>query len=272
MELLLGDCLELLKRVPDGSVDMILTDPPYGVTMYRWDREVPEEALWAEYRRIIKPVGVIAVFGLEPFLSRMRLAAVDLYKYDWVWVKNRATNFCHAKNMPMRKHEMIAVFSGGSIGHPSQVRERRVPYFPQGVRACEQEACGTRSKPDGIWKPKQSHKERYIRRGTGYPSTVLEFPKEEHCLTAVQKPVALLEYLIRTYTQPGELVLDSFMGVGSTGVACLNTGRDFIGMELNEEPYRAAVERIRRAELDRAAREEKTGEVKRDEHQPDSAD
>lgn len=238
-----GDCLQLMQEIPAGSVDMVLCDPPYGITSFDWDRALPAEALWAQLRRVLKPNGVAALFGTEPNASRMKAAALDLYKYDWIWMKRKPSAFVQAKNMPMRRYELISVFSGGSIGHRNLLGERRMPYSPQGVKPCGGTAhSGSREKP-GVWKPRPSHRETYVREYTGYPDGILTFPKEPGA-PAVQKPAALLEYLILTYTEPGETVLDCCMGSGSTGTACIRTGRRFIGMELDPERFREAAERL----------------------------
>lgn len=242
-----GDCLDRLQEIPDGSADMILCDPPYGVSSFGWDRPLPADRLWEQFRRIVKPAGVVAVFGTEPNASRMKAQALDLYKYDWIWLKKRPSAFVHARNMPMRRHELISIYSGGSIGHRNLLGEKRMPYNPQGVKPCGETAhSGSREKP-GVWKSRPSHRDSYVREATGYPDGMLTFPQEPNA-PAVQKPAALLEYLIRTYTEPGETVVDCCMGSGSTGVACLRSGRRFLGIELEPGAFRDAAERLK-AEL-----------------------
>lgn len=253
MKLMQGDCLELMREIPDGSVDMVLCDPPYGVTACKWDSVIPFEQLWQQYRRIIKRNGVICLFGNEPFSSMMRMAALDWFKYDWIWLKTIATGFAQAKNMPLKIHEIISVFSPGSVNHKSCTREdRRTPYYPQGIKIINKERGGGIRKFSHVYNGRPSHKERYIQEAEGYPKSVLQFEsigtscKERKHPT--QKPVALLEYLIKTYTNQGETVLDNTMGSGSTGVACVNTGRDFIGIELDRGYFETACMRIEEAQ------------------------
>lgn len=242
-----GDCLELLKDIPDGSVDMILCDLPYGTTDCEWDLIIPIEPLWKQYRRIIKSNGVIALFGSEPFSTKLRVAAFDLYKYDWIWVKNTVTGFQHAKNMPMKNHEIISVFSLGSMGHESLLGEHRMEYNPQGITELNKERSGVLRKHGGIIGKRPSHKDRYIQQSENYPKSVLIFESVAIREHPTQKPVALLEYLIKTYTNEGETVLDNTMGSGSTGVAAVHTGRRFIGMELDAGYFETAKKRIEEA-------------------------
>ena len=247
VQLLRGDCLELLKDITPCSVDMILCDLPYGTTGSKWDSVIPSDQLWAEYRRIVSDKGVICLFGTEPFATVMRHSALDLYKYDWIWRKTTVTGFAHARNMPLRDYENIMVFSKAPIGHVSKLGERRMPYNPQGLKQCHQVDQAHKTSlimHSGTFaNTKETH---YVRTETGFPRMVLDFKKDpkdsKYHLNA--KPVALCEYLIRTYTNPGDTVLDNCMGSGSTGVACINTGRNFIGMELDEGYFKVASERI----------------------------
>ncbi len=227
INLMQGDCLELLKNIPDGSVDLILTDPPYGTTACKWDSVIPFEPMWAELKRIIKPNGAIVLFGSEPFSSALRMSNIKQYKYDWVW-KKRAVNFLNAKKQPLREVENIMVFNS-------------LFYYPQ----------------DLIYKPRVNkrsnstetngaHGLSNLSEYTNYPKNILEF-KNERGLHPTQKPVALLEYLIKTYTQENETVLDFTMGSGSTGVAARNLNRSFIGIELDEKYFDIAKERIENA-------------------------
>lgn len=246
-----GDCLELMRDIPDGSVDMILCDLPYGTTGSKWDSVIPSDKLWAEYRRIISDKGVICLFGTEPFATVMRHDALDLYKYDWIWRKTTVTGFPHARNMPLRDYENIMVFSKAPVGHASKLGERRMPYKPQGLKQCHQVDKAHKTSlimHSGTFaNTKETH---YVRTETGFPRMVLDFKKDpkdsKYHLNA--KPVALLEYLVKTYTSHGEVVLDNCMGSGSTGVACAHTGRQFIGMELEQEYFDIAAKRIADAE------------------------
>lgn len=247
IQLYQGDCLELMKDIPDGSVDMVLADLPYGTTDCKWDICIQFDPLWVQYKRITKSNGVIALFGSEPFSSRLRMSNIKWFKYDWIWRKNTCTGFQHAKNMPLKDHEIISVFSRGSMGHASLLGERRMPYNPQGVKPVEECRNGKRNS-EWLIGSRPSHKATYIQTGTGYPKSVLDFSNNEKSLHPTQKPVTLLEYLIRTYTNKGETVLDNTMGSGSTGVACVNTGRSFIGMELDPGYFETAQRRIAEAQ------------------------
>lgn len=251
VNLMQGDCLELMREVPDGSVDMVLCDLPYGTVECAWDNVVPIEPLWTQYRRIIKSNGVICLFGSEPFSTRLRMAALDLFRYDWIWEKNTSTGFQHAKNMPLKNHENISVFSPAPMGHKSILGEKRMPYNPQGIAKINKERSGGLRKFGSTIGKRPSQKDRYAQEATGYPKSVLHFEQmnasAKERLHPTQKPVSLLEYLIKTYTNHGETVLDNCMGSGSTGVAAVNTGRDFIGIELNPAYFETACRRIEAA-------------------------
>lgn len=235
-----------MKGMEDASIDLILADPPYGTTSCRWDRELPVEALWESLRRLIKPTGVICLFGSEPYATRVRYPALDIYKYDWIWLKGHSTGFQHAKNMPLKSHELISVFSPASIGHESLLHGRRMPYSPQGLVRVDKLSKPSVSKFGSVVGERPSHRAEYLTEFESYPKMLLEYAKDGS-LHPSQKPVALLEYLIRTYTQDGAEVLDFCMGSGSTGVACLNTGRNFTGIELDADYYRKAHRRLMEA-------------------------
>ena len=231
-----GDCLELMKDIPDGSVDMILADLPYGTTACKWDTIIPFEPLWEHYKRIIKPNGAIVLFGSEPFSSALRMSNIKQYKYDWVWIKNRPTGSLHSKNRPMSKFENICVFSPAPMGHFSQLGNSRMEYNPQGVSESGVEKTvkekGFHGNHIGA-RPNQVGN-KYIAK-SGYPNNILNFNKEENHIHPTQKPVALFEYLIETYTNEGDLVLDNVAGSGTTGVAAMNLNRNFILMEQEPE-------------------------------------
>lgn len=244
MNLMQGDCLELMKTIPDGSVDMVLTDPPYGTTACKWDNVIPFEPMWAELRRIIKPNGAIVLFGSEPFSSLLRVSNLKMYKYDWVWEKSRALGFMNAKNKPMNKHELISVFSSGTCANGSN---KKMTYYPQGLTALNKIVKGRKDSladQNGHKFSRKSHKEELFQEWTNYPNQLLKFNSEGATVHPTQKPVALLEYLIRTYTQENETVLDFTMGSGSAGVAAKNTNRKFIGIELDENYFNIAKQRI----------------------------
>ena len=244
INLMQGNCLELMKTIPDRSIDMILTDPPYGTTACKWDSVIDFDLMWAELKRIIKPNGAIVLFGSEPFSSMLRCSNLKMFKYDWIWCKNRPTGFAHAKNKPMKKHETVSVFSNGTTVHATQSKVR-MPYFPQGLEDIEPKRVTKKQseKTDTFFADRPSHRE-FTRSKTGYPHSLLEYSTDNLGLHPTAKPVALLEYLIKTYTQENETVLDFTMGSGSTGVACVNTNRKFIGIELDEGYFDTASKRI----------------------------
>ena len=225
-----GDCLEEMKKIPDGSVDLVLADPPYGTTACKWDSVIPFEPMWEQLHRVIKGNGAIVLFGSEPFSSALRMSNIKRYRYDWVWNKKLAGNGILAKRQPLKIHENIMVFNS------------RV-YYPQMTQ-------GRLRKKMGLYESEITGGDSYASETFNseyYPQSIQDFSAANMRtgrLHPTQKPVALLEYLIRTYTQPGETVLDFTMGSGSTGVACVNTGRDFIGIELDEGYYNIAEKRI----------------------------
>lgn len=234
MNLLNGDCLELMKNIPDGSVDLILCDPPYGTTDCGWDEVLPFDKLWKEYNRVLKPNGVTVLFASQPFTTKLIASNQKAFKYCWYWVKNMATGFTFARYQPMRRVEEVCVFY------------RKMPtYNPQGV----QKILGAK-----VRQKQKSNKENIYKTDTllkeftplfkNYPKNVLEFERERG-YHPTQKPVPLLEYLVKTYTNEGDTVLDNCMGSGSTGVAVKRVGgRHFIGIEQNTDYYEIAKQRI----------------------------
>ena len=241
-----GDCLEVMdKLIADGVVvDAIITDPPYGTTACKWDSIIPFDEMWLRLNKLIKPNGAIVLFGSEPFSSALRMSNIKNYKYDWVWRKKRFNSgFAHAKNKPLKKHENISVFSLGKTIHKSQSKER-MEYNPQGLIKIEKQRRN-KSNTDTSFGKRPSHRNT-VQEFTNYPQSVLEFDLEQKGkpLHPTQKPVALMEYLIKTYTNENDLVLDFTMGSGTTGVACVSTNRNFIGIELDEKYFKIASERI----------------------------
>ena len=236
VELLRGDCLELMPTLPDGCADMILCDLPYGTTACKWDSVIPFEPLWEQYRRLIKPNGAIVLTASQPFTTDLINSGRAWYKYSWAWIKSKPNGWQHAKNRPMQAVEDVAVFSPAPMGHVGQLGERRMTYNPQGVTS----AGGNTIKPythGRTMGARANQIGREYEAFTGFPSNVLHFPnvtgkQADH---PTQKPVALFEYLIRTYTHPDELVLDNCAGSGTTGVAALNTGRRAILIEREPE-------------------------------------
>lgn len=230
-----GDCLELLKDVPDGSVDLILTDPPYGTTACKWDSVIDFDLMWAELKRVIKSNGAIALFGSEPFSSALRMSNAKQYRYDWVWDKGRGYNFASVKYQPFKSHEIVSIFSKSSHYYQPQMTEGKPYTQKQGRKG---EVYGGDNGKDIVT----------VNNGERYPLSVQKFIRGsdvgDH---PTQKPVALLEYLIKTYTDENETVLDFTMGSGSTGVACVNTNRKFIGFELDPDYFKIAQDRINTA-------------------------
>lgn len=245
-QLIHGDCLIEMKNIPDHSIDMILTDPPYGITACKWDTVIPFEPMWEQLKRIIKPKGAILLFGNEPFSSALRMSNIKQFKYDWVWKKSKPNGWQHAANKPMTTTENISVFSLASMGHLSLLKNNRMNYYPQGV--VDNGTFIVKSSKHGQSmgaRPNQVGKECVSK--TGYPSNHLEYSNVvgKKCLHPTQKPVPLLEYLIKTYTLEGDTVLDFTMGSGSTGVACKNLNRNFIGIEKDDTYFEIAKQRIK---------------------------
>ena len=245
-----GDCLEIMKDIEDKSVDMILWDLPYGTIASKWDKHIPSNKLWEQYKRLIKDNGAIVLFSSGSFTPRLMLSNIENYKYKYVWIKTNSTNFVHAKNRPMTKHEDICVFSKAPMGHVTQLGDRRMVYNPQGLIQCNQIQKQGKARFGTIAGERPSHlneNDTFIREFTNYPTDVIteykDLPPNKKLHTS-EKPVPLLEYLIKTYTTEGETVLDNCMGSGSTGVACVNTNRKFIGIEKDETYFNIAKKRI----------------------------
>jgi site-specific DNA-methyltransferase (adenine-specific) len=240
-----GDCLEVMKKLPDKCIDMILCDLPYGTTDCSWDSIIPFEALWEGYERIIKDNGAIVLFGSEPFSSALRMSNLKLYKYDWVWDKIQGANFLNVKYQPLKNVENIMVFSKGRI---TNGKREPIKYNPQGVQKTNIVKQNSSDYNGTFGSSSVKKGKEYTTTGTGYPKCILQFPKDKEGLHPTQKPVALLEYLVKTYTDENGLVLDNCMGSGSTGVACLNTNRKFIGIELDKNYFNIAKQRIEECE------------------------
>lgn len=237
IEIYQGDCLEIMKQIPDKSVDFILVDPPYGTTKCPWDIIIPFDKMWEQYNRIIKDNGAIAIFGQEPFSSLLRASNIENFKFDWYWEKERLTNISQVKRRAGKTIEVISMFY-----------KKQPTYNPQMIKY-EGPKRTNKVKNGKLGKlVDEDEKKPYEYNDTGwrYPTQVLRYQRD--CLTCnlhdTQKPVALLEFLIRTYTNEGETVLDSCMGSGSTGVACQNTNRNFIGIELEQKHFDVAKERL----------------------------
>ena len=239
--------MEGMKRIPDKSIDMILCDLPYGITACKWDTIIPFEPMWEQLHRIIKPNGAMVLFGSEPFSSALRMSNIKHFKYDWIWEKTRTVGFLNAKNAPLKRHEIISVFSLGTTANCSK---NRMEYNPQGLIEINKKRRSVSQIGDTVVGSRPSRSKDYVAKYTGYPDTVLRFSNEAKQEHPTQKPIALLEYLIKTYTNEGEMVLDFTMGSGSTAIACINTGRNFIGFELDKHYCEIANERIQKALAD----------------------
>lgn len=225
----LGDCIELMEGIPDGSVDLILCDLPYGITRNKWDSVIPFDDLWREYSRIC--TGAIVLTASQPFTSSLVMSRADWFRYAWVWEKSAATGHLNAKRMPMKLHEDVLVFS-----------KKTAPYNPQGLvpfnKVTRRGNNGTNFGASGS---------ENFQEFTNYPRSILRFPNVPKPVHPTQKPVALMEYLIKTYTNEGGVVMDNCMGSGTTGVACINTNRRFIGIEKDEKYFEIASNRINEA-------------------------
>lgn len=235
IELKQGDCLELMKEIPDKSIDMILCDLPYGKTINKWDVILPFDRLWEQYKRIIKDSGVIVLFGNEPFSSKLRLSNLNQYRYDWKWNKCTHSNPLIAKKQPLRIYEDILIFYQKQPTYNPQIRKGKPYKKDYGYKRHSNSANGIKMLDVNN------------KTGLRYPLNIVEFPmarNNQKRLHPAQKPIDLLEYLIKTYTNPNEIVLDNCMGSGSTGVACINTNRNFIGIEIDESYFKIAEERI----------------------------
>lgn len=233
--LMQGDCLELMKSIPDASVDMILCDLPYGTTACKWDSVIPFDALWEQYERIC--IGPIVLTAQTPFDKVLGASNIKLLKYEWVWEKTHPTGYLNAKRAPMKAHENVLVFY------------KRQPIYNPIKTIGHKRKTATKRHDFAETYGKQTFDELPYDSTERYPRSVLVFPSDKQTskLHPTQKPVALMEYLIRTYTNEGMTVLDNCMGSGTTGVACANTGRNFIGIEMDEKYFQIAKDRIQKA-------------------------
>jgi site-specific DNA-methyltransferase (adenine-specific) len=225
-----------MARLPDASVDLVLCDLPYGTTRNKWDSVIPLDALWSEYRRVLKSGSPVVLTCQQPFTTTLAASNLSWLKTEWIWQKSQGTGFLNAKKYPLKSHENVLVFC-----------DQPPPYFP---------VMKAGGKPYRVVRGESGRSDNYGKYtgtitentdGTRYPVTVLKFKHDQNKVHPTQKPVALMEYLIRTYTNPGDTVLDNCMGSGTTGVACINTGRSFIGIEQDEKYFRIAAQRIEEA-------------------------
>lgn len=258
--LMLGDCLERMREIPDGSVDLVLADLPYGSTKCKWDVMIPFEPLWEHYWRVLKPTGAVLLFGTEPFSTEMRRTALDTFRYDLIWQKTLPTGFLNAKRMPLRSHEIVSVFY------------RKLPTYNPIKTTGHARKQATRSTTTELYGAATAVST--YDSTERFPTSVLTFGTDKHKnpLHPTQKPVALLEYLVRTYTNPGELVLDNTMGSGSAGVAAVNTARKFIGIEKESAYFEIAAERLSLAQSSGTTSDNRQSPVDPDDSEPSAHD
>jgi len=233
-----GDCLERMKEIADGSVDMVLTDPPYGTTACKWDSIIPLEPMWEQLKRVIKPNGAIVMTASQPFTTTLIASNMKMFKYSLVWQKSRVCHFAQAPYRFLTEHEDIVVFSNGGT---SKNAKSRMVYNPQGTQDCNKVCKG---KGHSDHRPSGVVQADYVQTKTGYPKSIITIASDSAKIHPTQKPVPLMEYLIKTYTNEGELVLDFTMGSGTTGVACKNLNRNFIGIEKDDKYFEIAKKRI----------------------------
>ena len=251
--LLNGDCLKMMKEIPDNSIDMVLCDLPYGTSASSWDKKLPMNDLWNEYKRIIKHNRAIVLFSQQPFTSLLITSNIEMWKYNWIWEKDNGTNFMNSHFCPLKITEDICVFGNGATSFVKN--GENLIYNPQ----------FSEGKPYSIISGNQKSNSAVVRGGKGgrddvggyktesdgkrYPKNLIKFNRDKDKLHPTQKPVSLCEYLIQTYTNEGDVVLDNCMGSGTTGIACLNTNRKFIGMELDDTYFEIAKKRIEEADI-----------------------
>ena len=272
-ELYCGDCLVEMDQVADGSVDLILCDLPYGTTdrkgisdkgdnrVLSWDTVIPLDKLWEQYRRVLKPSGAVVLTADQPFTSQLVLSNLEWFKYEWIWKKRKVTGFLHANARPMKETEDILVFSPMGASGGSVKVNKNMTYNPQGLieKKVKKKNNAKRlgkflHQPEHMGEGnKLLHETEYEQKWTNYPSEIIEFGLDRNVIHPTQKPVALMEYLIKTYSNEGETVLDNCMGSGTTGVACKKTNRNFIGIEKESEYFTQAKERIESVAVEEVA-------------------
>ena len=242
-----GDCLEVMKKFIERGrkVDAIITDLPYGVTSCKFDSALPFEPMWECFKALIKDNRAIVLFGQEPFSSKLRLSNLEMFKYDWYWNKKHNSGYVNAKLKPMSCMEVISVFSNGKT---SNGNKNNMLYNPQGLIPYNKvtRRGNKQNKDNSFWRPSNQENVNF-QEWTNYPRNYLEFNYQTKAVHPNQKPVDLMEYLVKTYTNENEIVLDATMGSGTTGVACMNTNRKFIGIEKEEKYFNIAKERIEKS-------------------------
>ena len=239
MKLLNGDCLELLKELEPKSVDFICCDLPYGLTECKWDTPIDLNKLWEQYKRILKPYGTIILFGQQPFTSKLVSSNYDMFKYSLIWQKSKPGGFAQAPYKVLCEHEDILIFSNGKTAKNAK---NKMVYNPQGTIPCNKSMKGKTGKT----KHRENRKTQmdYVQTTSNYPRSILKFNNEGKPQHPTQKPVPLIEWLVKTFSNEGDTVLDNCMGSGTTAIACLNTKREFIGIEMDKEIYNSACARL----------------------------
>lgn len=266
-QLYLGNCLVEMKNIAEDSIDLILCDLPYGTTdrsgvdkkgnnrILGWDTVIPLDELWQQYRRVLKPTGTVVLTADQPFTSQLVISNLGWFKYEWIWKKKKTTGFLHANARPMKETEDILIFSPLGASGCSKKANKNMTYNPQGLieKNIKKKNSANRlgkflHQPEHMGKNnKLLHETEYEQKYTNYPSEIIEFGFDKGSVHPTQKPVALMEYLIKTYSNEGETVLDNCMGSGTTGVACIITNRKFIGIEMDDNYYKIAEDRIKNA-------------------------
>ena len=251
MRLIHGDCLEEMQKLAEEGivVDLVLCDPPYGTTACKWDSVVPFVPMWALLSKLVKHNGAIVLFGSEPFSSALRMSNIKEYKYDWVWVKSRTVGFLNAKNAPLKKNENIIVFSRGNAANNNK---NRMEYYPQGLTEINKVKKSVNQGIDTVVGSRPSRQKEYVSKFKGYPSNILSYGNEIVQIHPTQKPVPLMEYLIKTYSNEGETVLDFAAGSFTTAIACINTNRKGVMIEKDPHYFKIGSERVERALSEKA--------------------
>ncbi len=264
INLMNGDCLELIKNIPDNSVDLICCDLPYGTTdryggkktnsnrFMSWDNVIPLDKLWLEYKRVIKKYGVVCLTADQPFTSQLVMSNLEWFKYELIWKKDITTGFLLANHRPMKQTEDVLLFSEGGASAASKRAGNSMTYNPQGLiekkvtrKNGKQRLGKFLSNEEFLGKNNSLLGDKeYSQEYTNYPKEIIEFSMDKDSIHPTQKPLLLMEYLIKTYSNEGEVVLDNAMGSGTTGVACVRTNRKFIGIEINQEYFESAKHRI----------------------------
>lgn len=238
IKLIKGDCLELMKDIPDNSVNLICVDLPFGTTECNWDKHIDSDKMWEQFNRVLSIDGNVALFASQPFVTKLINSNPKMFRYEIIWVKSRPTGFANANHRPMKKHENILIFTKSSTSTAGIVHAK---YNPQGLIECERKIKRTSR---GYQGERENSSDEYVSKHSNYPTSIWEFSSEGKTVHPTQKPVLLLEEIVKTFSNEGDVVLDCCMGSGSTGEACLKTNRNFIGIEQDDKYFEIAKKRI----------------------------